>query len=121
MRRVVGFQKNTAHPEMTHQLASAKTLKSRIWRRAALSSVAHAPTTITTDFAWCGMLAVLPWWPRTVTFGKVEIKVKKLERTGSNFFRSTSFQIFGNYLEERLPTGPNSLEIWNKIGNIPVV
>ena len=93
VRRVVGFQKNTAHPEMTHHLASAKTLKSRIWRRAALSSVAHAPTTITTDFAWCGMLAVLPWWPRTVTFGKVEIKGKKLERTGPNFLRSTSFQI----------------------------
>ena len=116
----MGSKKTPHNPEMTHQLASAKTLKSRIWRRAALSSVAHAPTTITTDFAWCGMLAVLPWWPRTVTFGEVEIKVKKLERSGSNFFRPTSFQVFGNYLEERLPTGSNSLEIWNKSGNIPV-
>ena len=91
---------------MTHQLASSKPLKSRIWRCAALSSVAHAPTTITTDFGWCGTLAVLPWRPLTVTFGKVKERRKNWKLLAPNFLarlRSNFSKTFWNNASVQVP------------------
>ena len=64
-------------------------MKCRIWWRAVLSTVGHAPTTILADFAWWGTHAVQPWRPSHGYFGKVEIgsKIWKLpvEIFGPNF------------------------------------
>ena len=96
------------------------------------SAVGYTQPTASSSLPWCRHLAicshrtlvVLPWRPLTITFGKVEKMVKKLERTDAKFFSDHQLRSqykYGNYLEERLPTDSKSLAIWNKIGNFAEV
>ena len=92
-------------------------MKCRIWRRALLSTVGHAPTTNLADFAWWGTHAVQPWRPSHRYFGKVEIGSKNWKLPVENFrarlrskyseniWRNACVQVpntwnFGNFLEK---------------------
>ena len=129
VRRVVVYQENHRKPQITHL---QHTMKCGIWRRAVLSTVGHAPTTILADFAWWGTHAVQPLRPSHGYFGKVEIgsKIWKLpveifraqlrSKCSENIWRNACVQVpsiwnFGFFLEKfgSFKMALNPLRTWS--------
>ena len=94
------YQENHRKPQITHlQL----TMKCRIWRRAVLSTVGHAPTTILADFAWYARgsaMAALTW-----VLWKGRNRLQKVGSYQSKFFGPNFVPDVLKKIGERLRAG----------------